>query len=277
MSLAMARPHRPAEWQNILPATPSTSANGTLMNASATPGTYGSWVTLATANYDVYGFWMFVSSNATSATATNILLDISWGTASSPENKIFEKWQIGYRDNANLGGYVQWIPIFIPKGAVIQGRIVSSIANKGTRIVLWLNNAASAVPGPLYTTCDTYGTDGTAANARGTAITPGSTGTESSDVNIGSTTTRAYGAVMISFGGPTATTTMTAIGYHFELRFGSATKCEWYVASHTTEAIQGPWPPTPYGIPVPSGTQLAIRAEGSGVAVEFTASLHCFY
>lgn len=278
MSLALSNGFQQAIWQSNLPATPSTSQWGTRLTASGSTHTKGSWATLATATYDVFGFWLCLNGSTTSATNTSQLLDIAWGTASSPENMVLPNWLSGWRNTAAIGPQVVFIPIFIPRGGIIQGRIQGVIASDTLDVLVFLNGGASAVPytGALFTGCDVYGAD--TANSRGTAHTPGNTGAESTAANIGGTLSKNYGAVMLAVGGTTGTTTMTAIAYHWELQIDSVTVCEWYSCSNTTEAVQGPFPPGPfYGASLASGEQLQVRAEGSGTSLAHDVAFYCFY
>lgn len=275
MPLAKGNEFQTTTWQHNLPATPSTTQWGTRLTASATPHSKGSWATLATATYDVYGFWLGVNGSGASATRTDMMIDIGYGTASSPENIIVPEWLCGWRGLPNLAPQMVYFPIFIPRGAVIQGRIQALIASDTADVVIWLNGGASAMPGPLFSGCDAYGT--AIASSIGTSHTPGNTGSESTAANIGSTTTKHYGAVSLMTGGTLATTTQTLIAYHWELQISSVTVCEWYAITHTTEIVSGPFPPTPFYCSIPSGTQLQVRAEASGTALAQDVAFYCFY
>lgn len=273
--LAANSKFRQGVWQSNLPATPSLTQWGTRLTASGTPHAKGSWATLATATYDVYGFWLCVNGTVSSATRTDAMLDIGIGTAGSPENIIVPEWLCGWRALPATGGQFQYFPIFIPRGAIIQGRIQALIASDTADVLIFLNGGGSAQPGPLFSGCDAYGT--AAASSIGTSHTPGNSGAESTDANIGSTTSRAYGAVMLGLGGSLAQTTMTNIAYHWELTIGGVTICEWFAETHTTECQNGPFPPAPFYVTIPSGTQLQVQAEASGTALAQDVAFYCFY
>lgn len=264
-----------AGWQTNLPATPSTTQWGTRLTASGTAHTKGSWATLATCTYDVHGFWLGIAGSATSATRTDQLMDLGIGTAGSPEVTILPNLLTGWNSAPNLGPRLMYIPIFLPRGTILQGRIQALIASDTLDVTVWLQGGASGMPGPLFAGADAYGID--TANSIGTSHTPGNTGAESTEANIGSTTSRRYGAVMLGLGGTLADTTMSTIAYHWELRIGSVTVAEWYSCAHTTEAQQGPFPPAPFLTQVPSGTQLQVRAEASGTAEAQDVAFYCFY
>lgn len=275
MALAKQNEFQTTAWQNNFSATPSLTQWGTRLTAHATPHSKGTWATLATATYDVYGFWLGVNGSVASATRTDMMLDIGIGTAGSPENIIVPEYLCGWRAVPATGGYYVYFPIFIPRGSVIQGRIQALITVDVLDVQIVLNGGGSAMPGPLFSGCDAYGTD--IASSIGTSHTPGNTGAESTQASIGSTTTKHYGAVLLGLGGTLAQTTTTNIAYHWELRIGSVTVAEWFAETHTTEAQNGPWPPCPFLCSVPSGTQLQVRAEASGTALAQDVAFYCFY
>lgn len=275
MSLAIGNEFQQAIRQSNLSATPSLTTWGTRLTAHATPHTKGSWATLATATYDVYGFWLGVNGTAASATRTDMMIDIGYGTASSPENIIVPEFLCGWRGTPNLAPLMQWFPIFIPKGAIIQGRIQALITVDTADVTIFLNGGASAIPGPLFSGCDAYGTN--TATSGGTSHTPGNTGAESTDANIGSTMAKHYGAVMLMVQGTLGTTTQTNIAYHWEVTLGGVTLAEWFVEGHTTEVVSGPFPPTPFFCSIPAGAQLQVQAEASGTAQAYDCALYCYY
>jgi hypothetical protein len=274
MSLAINNEFQQAPWQSNLPATPSTTQWGTRLTASGTPHAKGSYSTLATATYDVFGFWLGINGTTTSATRTDGMIDIAIGGAGS-EQVILPEFLCGWRNVPSIGPQVVFIPIFIPRGTVIRGRMQALIASDTVDVMLFLNGGGSALPGPLFSGADAYGTS--AASSIGTSHTPGNTGAESTAANIGSTLSKHYGAVMLQVQGSLATTTMTAIAYHWELQVGSTTVTEWYSCSNTTEAVQGPYPPAPFFASLPSGSQLQVRAEGSGTSIAHDVAFYCFY
>jgi hypothetical protein len=273
--LAMTNEQQQAIWQHNLVATPSLAQWGTRPSAHATPHSKGNWATLATATYDVYGFWLAVNGTSATATRTDMMLDLGYGTNGSPENIVVPEWLCGWRGLPNLGPQVVWFPIFIPRGAIIQCRIQALITVDVADVAIWLNGGASAMPGPLFAGCDAYGT--AIGSSIGTSHTPGNTGAESTDANIGGTTSKHYGAVMLGIGGSLAQTTMTTIAYHWELTVGGVTLAEWYHKSHTTEVTSGPFPPAPFLCSIPSGTQLQVQAEASGTALAHDVAFYCFY
>lgn len=265
-----------AGWGANLPATPSTTQFGTRLTASATPHAKGSYAQLvASTLYDVHGLWLIVNGSAVAATRTDMMLDLAIGAASS-EVVILPEFLCGWRSAPTVGPQAVFLPFFIPKGTRVAARLQSLIASDTLDVQVFLEYGSGPPPAGLFRRADAYGTS--AASSIGTSHTPGSSGSESTAANIGSTLARDYGAVMLQVQGTLSNTTMTSIAYHWELRIGGATWAEWYSCSFTTEAVTaGPYPSAPLQRRLPAGTQLQIRAEGSGTAQAHDVAFYCFY
>ena len=271
--LGIARTYAGGAWQTNLTATPSTTADGSVVTASGTIHTKGSYTQLiAATTYDWHGFYLFTGGVATSAAATDMLLDIAIGAAAS-EQVILPNLLVGYSATTAAGGMCWYFPLFIPRGIRIAARCQALIASDTTRVTIWGVAGNSGLPSPLFTNCDAYGI--TLATSRGTSHTPGNTGAESTDANIGATTTRPYGAVMLGVG--QQATSITAIAYHWELTIGGTTRAEWRTVNTTAEIIYGPYPGMPIGVSIPTGTQLQVQAEASGTAQAHNVAFYCFY
>jgi len=270
--LAMSRTYSGGQWQHNLTATPQTTSIGAGITTGATPNVKTTYTELfASTTYDVYGFWLYYAGTSSSNNIANFLLDIAIGAASS-EQIILPDWQVGWSGPASAGMSGVFIPLFIPKGTRIAARAQSSLASDPVRLLLFLNSGTSGYTGQLFTNCDTYGAS--TANSGGTAHTAGNSGAESTNATIG-TTTRPYGAVMLSVNGTTGTT--TAIAYHWELTIGGTTMAEWYTNNTTTEIVHGPYPQCPIYVSVPSGVALQVQGEASGTAQSQEIAFHCFY
>lgn len=271
--LGIARTYQGGNWQSNLSASPSTSVPGTNVTASSTIHTKGSYTELiSSTTYDWHGFWLHAGNTSTSGAATDVLLDIAIGAASS-EQVIFPDYTVGWASNS-LGSYRHaWIPIFIPRGTRIAARCQALITSDVVNVLLFGCPGNSGLPGPLFSNCDAYGIN--TATSRGTSHTAGNSGAESTDANVGSTTSRIYGAVML--GVSSQSTTTTAIAYHWELTIGGTTHAEWYTNNSTSEIVAGPYPLSPIGVSIPSGTQLQIQGEASGTAQAQDVAFYCFY
>lgn len=271
--LGIARTYHGGQWQHNLTATPQTSSIGSLVTASSTKHTKGSYTQLISATtYDWHGFFLLTSGVATSAARTDMLMDIAIGAAAS-EQVILPDFMIGFSALLTGGSKCWFIPLFIPRGTRIAARCQALIASDTTRVAVWGMTGNSGHPGPLFSNCDAYGVD--SATSSGVSHTPGSTGAESTDANVGSTTSRPYGAVMLGVAGQNVT--QTAIAYHWELTIGTITRAEWVTNNTTAEVIYGPYPQCPIGVSIPTGTQLQVQAEASGTAQAHDVIFYCFF
>ena len=273
MSLSLNRNVQQAVWQSNLPAIPSITQWGTRLTAHATPHNKGAYATLMTTTYDVYGFLIGVAGSASSGVQTDMMLDIALGA--SQERIIIPEFLCGWRAAPTLGAQFHYFPIFIPRGTVVSGRIQALITVDTLDVLMIANGGASAFPGPLFSGCDAYGT--VIAASQGTSHTPGNSGSESTAANIGSATSKHYGAVMFSQNGTLAILTMNSLAYHWELVMGGVAVCEWVTMTTTTETVYAPTPAAPFFVSIPSGTQLQVRGECSGTGQEQDVALYCFY
>lgn len=266
-------------FQNNFPATPSPTAAGTTVTSSATVYTKGASYTqiFAATTYESYGFWISIGGTGASATRTDTLIDIAIGGSGS-EQIIVPNLLCGWRNVFSVNPMSLFLPIYIPKGARVSARTACATASKAVQVQITLMGGSSGVASPCYAGCHAYGVTYTAGTVcSGTSHTPGNTGVESSFASIGSTTTRDYRAALVIPQGSLATTTMTAISYHWELGIGSTTIAEWYTADATTEMVVGPLPGMPIPCAIPTGAQLQIRAEGSGTSIAHDVGIYCFY
>ncbi len=266
--LALSRNIQHAIVQSNLPATPSTTAFGTTLAAHASIHTKGNYATLMTATYDIYGFYLVLGNSGAAGTLTDMMLDVAKGP--NQENVIIPEYTCGWRASR---GFCQYYPI--EAGALVSARIQALITVDTLDLLMFANGGANGAPGQLFSGCDAYGTN--TSLSRGTSHTPGNSGAESTAADIGIPTTRDYGAIMFSQNGTLANTTMNAAAYHWELLFGGQVRAEWYIQTETTETYNGPFPIGPRYLSIPTGTQLRVQAECSGVAQAQDIAYYCFW
>ena len=270
--LALPRPFAGQVTSN-LPATPSTSTFGTRATAGGSANTKGSWSQVtASLPHDAYGFWLTMAGTATSATSTDGLLDIGIGTGGS-EVVLVPDLLAGWLGSPTQGPRTLFIPIFIPKGTLVAIRNQGVLAADTVDCMFHFKSGDPANRGLLFSGCDAYGI--VSASSAGLAHTPGNTGAESTWANIGSATSKSYGAILPLI--QSSNTTTTAIAYHWELGIGSVTLAEWYYMGNTGEYLNGPFPAEPAAVNIASGAQLQVRAEASGTAIAFDVAAYCFY
>lgn len=271
--LGIPRIYQGGNWQTNLSATPSTSSPGTTVTASSTIHTKGNYTQLiSSTTYDWYGFWLQTINTYVASSATDLLLDIAIGAASS-EQIILPNWMAGWGPTASGGARTIFVPIFIPRGTRIAARCQALITSDTVNVLVAGCVGNSGLPIPLFSNCDAYGID--TATSSGTSHTAGNTGVESTDANVGSTTSRPYGAVLLGVASQSSTT--TAIAYHWELTIGGTTHAEWYAANTTSELVYGPFPPCPIPVSIPASIQLQVQGEASGTAQDQDVAFYCFY
>ncbi len=272
MTLATPRPVSGQVTSN-LPATPSTSTFGTRATGSSTINTKGSWSQVtASLPHDAYGFWLTMAGTATSATSTDMLMDIGIGAGGS-EVVLVPNLLAGWLGTPTQGPRTLFIPIFIPKGTRVAIRNQGVIASDTVDCMFHFNSGNPSMRGNLFVGCDAFGI--VSASSAGLAHTPGNTGAESTWASIGSATTKSYGAILPLI--QSSNTTTTAIAYHWEIGIGSVTLAEWYYMGNTGEYLNGPFPAEPAAVNIASGAQLQVRAEASGTAIAFDVAAYCFY
>lgn len=269
---ALIRNFQQSALHSNLPATPA-STWGTHLTAHATPHSKGAWATLMTTTADVCGFWVGAAAISTSATQTDMMLDIAIGP--TQDIVIVPELLIGWRGSVGAGPLMYYIPIYIPSGTLVSGRIQALITVDTAEILMFANEGGTLYRGPLFSGCDAYGT--VIAASQGTSHTPGNTGAYSTDANIGGTTTKAYGAVLLGVGGTLSNTTMNDLRYHWDLRVGSTTLGKWYHSTTSLEVVYGPFPPAPVYCSIPTSTQLQVRSTCSGAAQAQDVAFYAFY
>lgn len=274
----LALPAEQGIWQNNYDATPSLADPGIQVVASGTAHTKGSYVSLVDpVTFDSHMLMLRIADIATTATNTDMLLDIAIGdTGGGNEQIILPDLLVGWTQAGNnrAGALQLYFPVFIPKGKSVRARCQSSVVSDTADVLAVLYEGA-ALPWRAFAGCDAYGVN-SSGDSSGTSHTPGNTGAESSYASIGGTTSKNYRAIMLRVH-PTNTTTSN-LAYHWELGISSATPpgAEWFLLDTTSEEAEL-FPNFPYMINIPSGTQLQIRGECSGTAQAHDVAFYCFY
>lgn len=261
--------------QNNLTATPSTTTVGTLATSNASANTKGTWVECITStNYDVWAISVVLVNVFTSGSAIRMLVDIGVG-ANPNETVIIPDILCGANGNMNNGLPFFTAPIFIPKGTRIVARCQDAVGSDTVSVTLFLHGGGSTVPWRAFRRAESIGTTSSGASG-GLAHTAGSSGSESTWTNIGSTTTHMLDAIMPMVQNDTVTA-LNALVYHLEIGIASTTLCEYVFFTSTAETISTIFPLCPHYCHVPAGTQLMIRAECSGTAQSLQYGVLGFY
>jgi len=272
MPLAMSKSYEGAIWDTNFVGTDLSNENqGTIVTANATINTKGSYTTLISATaFDSYGFHFLVQGSNAASTITSQLMDLRIG--GSGGQVILPDFQVGARERGREGSWTMFIPIFIPRGTLIEARIQAVITVDTVNLTLFLNSGNSGWPGPLFAGADGYGF--TSADSGGTAHTAGN-GTPSTLANVGGTLSRDYGAIMIEI--HPATGSLGERRYHWEVAVSSVIKAGWLHHSSSGESAITISPTHPHYTNLVSGAQLQVRAECSAGPHDHDVAFHCFY
>jgi hypothetical protein len=246
---------------NIL-ATLSTSGAGTVLTSGAID-TKGSWVDLINpTNFDTHMVCINTGSTAASATDTSSLLDIAIGGAGS-EKIVLPDLLCGW---AWEPGRQFYLPLFIPRGSVVRGRVAAKTASKAINVGIWLYGGAETPPWWTFKQMDAYGINAT--GSKGTSLTPNATAnTFGTWTSIGSTTSRAYKGFFVANGGQPGDTTMLSNAEELEIGYSSTTLASYYTRGNSSEGTYL-FPAFPIFTPIPSGTQLQGRTKNSAASGE---------
>lgn len=264
------------------PSTPSVINSG----VAVTPGTSnadGSAVTMLSAlSHDVHRIVIHVSNALTSAAAYYALLDILQDPAGGTSwASWIEDLTVGFTiaSTANLiSGYFFDFPIWLPAGSSIGARMrTSHTAAVAARISMWAFGEPSR---PEMWWCgqgvETLGV--TAATSRGTTVTPGNSGSFGSWGNVGSPTTRRYGAIQLGTNGTDATA--AGLVYHFQAGLGSQPLPGFpLIVKGMLTSESGPTlaPGGPIWCDIAAGSQLQVRGRCSGTAEVWDVALYGVY
>lgn len=269
--LGIARTYRGATWDSDMQDAPRNGNWGPLVTASSTVNTKGPYTEiLASSAFDWYGFWLIPNQSYAVTTDTSQLMDIATGAASS-EQILIADLLTGF--SPNVGFIPIYFPIYVPAGTRFSARTQSVVSSGIINVSIRGNPANSGLPFPMFSGCDTYGTD--SANSTGTGVTAGTSLSWGSDTNVGSTTSRNYGAALAMY---VPDDTSLGRGFAWDLRVGGITVAQWQSMEDTSERFYGPYPPVPMLVSIPSGTQLQVRAMTNSATTDpHGCSIYCFY
>lgn len=171
-------------------------------------------------------------------------------------------------------------PIFIAAGSSIGVRCRSSIAadNWQRRVII---NVYGNPSRPEMWWCgqkvESLGIN--ASTSRGTAVTPGASGTYSSWTTI-ATTSHHWGAMQYAVGGNNDSNMLNTRGYHFQVGYGSQQcpgTCTVGWSTGAAETISITSLSIPIWCDIPTGTTMQVRATSSGTAEACNFALYGVY
>lgn len=116
-----------------------------------------------------------------------------------------------------------------------------------------------------------------AATSTGTNVTPGNSGAFGSWTSIGNPTAKRYGHIQMGVNG--SDSTATAIGYYWQLGYGSnkLPGSGTFFTSNTTSEVGQRLFTLPMWCDIPAGTQMQVRGTASGTAEPHNVGLYGVY
>ena len=260
-------------------ATPSTTAIGTSVTTGSNNADGSTASCLSALGFDAQFLEICIGSNNTTATDTStlvhVVIDPAGGTAWDTTNKLINNILAGYATAPSVGVAAVrslYFPVRIPSGATVGclGRNVTG----STRAVRVGMRAFGGMTRPeLWPTCDNVISIGdTPASSKGTTITPGSTGAAGTWTSVGSTTSKDLFGVVLAV--QAIGSAVAGVAYHVEVGISStALAPPFYMTNSTAEQVQT-GPSFPIYAPIPSGSQLQVRATCSGTADNIDVCLY---
>lgn len=264
-----------------LQSTPSDLTPGVRLTGAGTAHAKGSWTSLIDpVPFDVHGLLLGVGNTRASATRTDTMLDLAIGpTGGGSEHVILPELLVGWRDGWLTSGTVYWLPLFVPRGRRLSGRIQALQTSKTCDTFVHLFGAADTPFPAVYRRADAYGTN--ASSTTGTSHTPGDSGSYSTAASIGSTLRRRYRAVQCVVHGALSDTNVVSRAYHWRLLYSgsSAVRALWWTAMEAAERVNGPYPLTPIAVRgLEAGVQLQVQATCSSTGAEaHDLAYYCYW
>lgn len=250
----------------------TSSMSYTVVTGSGTIHTKGAYTTIVAATpFDVEYMVLTVGGTQTAATDTRALFDLAIGAAAS-EVVILSNLNIGFTSvlftNETPGRQII-LPLRIPAGVRIAGRLQGLIASDTVNVNIDLFGGS---PFPMlsgFAACDTYGAD--TANSRGTTVSSGNV-TKGAWAELTASTTRQVDGLFLAAGLHSGT---VIVGRNNIIDIGAG--------AGGSEVVIVPDVPFSFGsneslssmprdsmithLNLPAGTRLAARAAGSAAAV----------
>lgn len=184
------------------------------LTSSAVLGQEGSWVGPAANIPDgVIGFWLQVAGTALNNTATPVLLDVGYGSTA-----VLTDFLAGYA--SGIPARVAYIPLRLPSGVGLRGRIAAQEVSKTCKISVVYNRGRMGMFGDYsFAFSDTFGAD--SLNSSGVIPALSATADTFGDwTEVVASTPRRLNALTISAQGSTAS--MGVVNSLIEVGVGAA-------------------------------------------------------
>ncbi len=281
MSLIVPNAPQFSRFESNIDGTPDNTPGTTVTHNGVAHTKNATWTELiASTAFEAQLLIVTVSNNQVSNTDSSTLLDIGIG-ASTAETAIISDMAAGWvTTTAGVPGIRNhYFPLRIPSSSRISAR-TQSIRTTGDVTVLVQLFGGPKNPDAWWcgTHVTTYGAN--AANSAGTKFTPGNGGAEGTGVAIG-TTSAAHKVFVLGLQGHPDDASLTNADYHLDFGIDSSST-QWVATDYWHATISSvtdsvgpagtPW--MPVYMPLPSGTVLMVRGEGSGTSEPMSAVIH---
>lgn len=234
-------------------ANTSTSAPSATITGNASPNTKGSWIEMiASTAYPCSGLLINTRS------AAEALVDVGIGGSGS-EVVIVNNIHIGI-PLASREGNPFYVSIPLPSGTRVAARSQGASGSTNPQFAIALVRGVNEAYGVI----DTYGAN--TSDSGGVSIDPGgSTNTKGAWVEVTASTTRAYKAFHLGFGGNNDSTRTNA-NWLVDVGLGAASSEQVIVSNYSIacnanhDGVLPLFSQRMY-IPIPAGTRISVRAQ----------------
>ncbi len=165
----------------------NAASNGVTITASGTANTMGSYTELvASTAFDATWLYVMLGTNASSTVDSSMLVDIGIGAASSEQVLAPTLMAGGAASWAGDSPMIYAFNVFVPAGSRLSARCQSATASRTILANVWIGGG-SRIPGRwVGSRITAYGIN--TAASRGTLITPGTTPSWGTAVQLSSST-----------------------------------------------------------------------------------------
>lgn len=269
-------------WEvDNLTGTPSSTAPGTNFTFGASNADGTAVQVLSAISMDALYMVVALGGCSTNAEDNSALVDILWDPAGGTSwGSLIDDLVAGFSPSPSAASGLMCVyhfPLWIPSGAslAVQARKNGATAATGGRCAIWLFGEPKR-PDMWWAGQAVESLGISASTSKGTAHTPGNSGSYSSWATIG-TSTRRYGALQFGTNGSDAN--MTGVGYYWQIGVGSAQLpgTPTYYHANTTNETCARTGAMPLFVDLPASTALQTRATASGTAEAHNVAFYGVY
>lgn len=258
-----ALPQRLGAW------TDNAGSDGVTVTAGGSANTLGAWAeVIASTPFDAVGVLVHVDAGLSSSVVVNTLVNIGRGAASS-EEVLIPNLMAGHAEGwsgSNME-HSYFFPLFIPAGTRLSAQAQSVAASRAVDVGIWLVGGPRVPSRWCGNRVTAYGAN-TAAST-GTVITPGTTPSWSSAVQMAASTANPIRALQMAMD---LGTDLSAFNRRYIGRVGVGSSTQWIAeaipfsesSAETVFFSNANWLLSQMAFDIPAGSDLRFAAMGSG-------------